>query len=502
MLKRIFDVTFGSVTLVVAAPVMGIIALIIWLESPGPVIFVQERIGVNGRSFRLYKFRKFPVNWGDAGPGVTVNGDIRMTGLGRFLERTKLDELPQLWNILKGEMSFVGPRPESKRFAHLFSGEYKAVLRYVPGIFGPSQVQYRNEGMLYPPDEDPETYYCRVIFPAKTKIDTDYYSKAYFHSDIGWLIRGITVSIFGAINWKRIAARGGQIIVDAALIAVAWTIANYVRFLDIPKGEDFDAFVSGLMILPLFLILCMNIGGCYRYPLWHFAAYDARRMFRVVSVGWLAGYLLVLWSSTRTASFSLLLLGWLHSLFLLAIPRMWLRMRKERGHERPTLARKVLVYGAGRAGIALAEWMSYGSDSLRFIGFIDDNPNLRGNTVSGHRVLGWESDIPTVQKVYGFTEIWVTYRPDEKKQSRLEQWCTTNGIRLFILCGLDPFAECCENEVPHEGYGQAEVWRGDSERRFRNRRRVGAYRALGAPIAVDKGGTWPVHGRYEDKRGV
>ena len=136
------------------------------------------------------------MNWGDAGPGVTVNGDIRMTRLGRFLERTKLDELPQLWNILKGEMSFVGPRPESKRFAHLFNGEYKAVLRYVPGIFGPSQVQYRNEGMLYPPDEDPETYYCRVVFPEKAKLDTDYYNKAYFYSDIGWIIRGITVSIF------------------------------------------------------------------------------------------------------------------------------------------------------------------------------------------------------------------------------------------------------------------------------------------------------------------
>lgn len=488
VLKRIFDVTLGSVALVVAAPVVGIIALIIWLESPGQVIFVQERVGVNGRSFRLYKFRKFPVNWGNAGPGVTVNGDIRMTCLGRFLERTKLDELPQLWNILKGEMSFVGPRPESKRFAHLFSGEYKAVLRYVPGIFGPSQVQYRNEGMLYPPDEDPETYYCRVIFPEKAKLDTDYYSKAYFYGDIGWIISGITVSIFGAINWKRIAARGEQLIVDAALIAVAWTIANYVRFLDIPKGPDFDAFVTGLTILPLVLMLCMNIGGCYRHPRWYFSAYDARRMFLVVSVGWLAGFLLLVWSSTRTASFSLLPIGWLHSLFLLAIPRIWLRIRKEpRRHVRPTLARKVLVYGAGRVGIALAEWMSYGSDSLRFIGFIDDNPDLRGNTVSGHRVLGWESDIPSVQKVYEFNEIWVTYRPDERKQSRLEQWCITNGIRLFILCGLEPFTECREKEVPR--YGQAEVWLGDSERRLRNRRRWGPTEPYRAPIAVDKVGT-------------
>ncbi|MGH8500374.1 MAG: sugar transferase, partial [Methylococcales bacterium] len=371
-----------------------------------------------------------------------------MTSFGRFLERTKLDELPQLWNILKGEMSFVGPRPESKRFAHLFSGEYKAVLRYVPGIFGPSQVKYRNEGMLYPPDEDPDSYYSRVLFPGKAQLDIGYFSKANILRDIGWILRGITATILGAINWQIIAVRGPRIIVDAVLIAVAWTLANYARFGDIPQGQDFDAFVRGLMILPMFLMLCMNIGGCYRHPLRYFSAYDARRMFQAVSVGWIAGYLLVLGSSTRTASLSLLPLGWLPSLLLLAILRIWLRIRKEpRRHLRPTSVRKVLVYGAGRTGIALAEWMSYGPDSLRFIGFIDDDHKLRGHILSGHRVLGRESDIPTIETVHGVNEIWVTFRPDELKRTRLQQSCIKNGIKCFILCDVAPFAECREEKV-------------------------------------------------------
>ena len=88
---------------------------------------------------------KFAPHWGDSGPGVTVRGDLRMTNIGAILERTKLDELPQLWNILKGEMSFVGPRPESLRFAHLFKGDVAGVLRHIPGLFGPSQIAFRNE---------------------------------------------------------------------------------------------------------------------------------------------------------------------------------------------------------------------------------------------------------------------------------------------------------------------------------------------------------------------
>ena len=167
--KHIFDLALAIVLLTISAPLMVGIALLVWLESPGNVFFCQERLGVHGGRFWLWKFRKFPLHWGDSGPGVTVRADLRMTTIGAILERTKLDELPQLWNILKGEMSFVGPRPESVRFAHLFKGDFAGVLRHIPGLFGPSQIAFRNESALYPADRDPEAYYQEILFPTKSK---------------------------------------------------------------------------------------------------------------------------------------------------------------------------------------------------------------------------------------------------------------------------------------------------------------------------------------------
>ena len=126
-----------------------------------------------------------------------------MTRIGAILERTKLDELPQLWNILKGEMSFVGPRPETLNHADLFAGKYRAILDYIPGLFGPNQVVFRNESKLYPSDEDPETYYRRVLFPQKAENDIRYFLKANCFTDIMWIIRGICATIANLPNWQH-----------------------------------------------------------------------------------------------------------------------------------------------------------------------------------------------------------------------------------------------------------------------------------------------------------
>ena len=152
--KRLLDIALSVTGLLIAAPVMLVIAIFIRIDSPGKVIFSQKRLGKNKNYFFIHKFRKFPDDWGTKGSGVTTQGDVRMTSVGAFLERTKLDELPQLWNILKGEMSFVGPRPESTRYEALFTDGYEKLLDFTPGIFGPNQVAFRNESEMYPADED------------------------------------------------------------------------------------------------------------------------------------------------------------------------------------------------------------------------------------------------------------------------------------------------------------------------------------------------------------
>jgi lipopolysaccharide/colanic/teichoic acid biosynthesis glycosyltransferase len=192
---RVLDVLIACTALAMLGPIMAIVAVTILLETGRPIFFSQIRLGQSGRHFRMYKFRKFHKDC-RTGPCVTVEGDPRLTQLGKYLEKAKLDELPQLWNVLKGDMSIVGPRPEALRFVDCFTRRYLGVLDYKPGIFGPNQFLFRNEGSLYPDKSDPERFYREVLFPLKAEIDLEYFRSRTIAADIEWIIRGVLV-VFG-----------------------------------------------------------------------------------------------------------------------------------------------------------------------------------------------------------------------------------------------------------------------------------------------------------------
>ena len=194
--RRILHVVFAASALACLAPVMAAVALAIYVESGRPVFFSQTRLGKEGQHFRLHKFRKFSARAGRDGPAVTVRGDTRMTRVGRVLERTKLDELPQLWNILIGDMAIVGPRPESLAFVDCFSKRYWNVLKFKPGIFGPCQVMFRNEGHLYSDGCKPEQYYSNILFPLKAHADLAYFTNRTLRSDLRCVVHG-TLAVFG-----------------------------------------------------------------------------------------------------------------------------------------------------------------------------------------------------------------------------------------------------------------------------------------------------------------
>ena len=193
-LRRAFDIVVALTGIICFLPILIPVVLAIRLDSPGPIFYSQNRLGQNGRIFRLYKFRKF--HDGAAGKAVTVKNDSRMTRVGRFLERTKIDEVPQLWNVLKGDMAIVGPRPETLDFADCFEGVYRGVLDHRPGVFGPNQVYFRNEGALFPENSDPHAFYRAVLFPAKARIDLGYFPRRSLPQDIVWLFRGV-LAVFG-----------------------------------------------------------------------------------------------------------------------------------------------------------------------------------------------------------------------------------------------------------------------------------------------------------------
>ncbi|OHV88420.1 sugar transferase [Mesorhizobium sp. ORS 3428] len=187
--RRSVDLAVATVACAVLAPLMLLIAVALMLESGWPFLFVQTRVGAGGRPFRMYKFRKFAVRCSPNGLPLTVARDSRMTTLGRLLATTKLDELPQLWNVLKGDMAVVGPRPESLAFADCFFGGFETLLQYKPGLLGPAQAIFRHEAYLYPQTMDPVLFYREILFPAKARIDLSYYPKRTIASDVVWMIR-------------------------------------------------------------------------------------------------------------------------------------------------------------------------------------------------------------------------------------------------------------------------------------------------------------------------
>lgn len=430
------DLVLALTALLVVAPVMAVIAFVLWCESPGHVIFRQQRLGLYGKRFTLYKFRKFPASWGSQGPAVTVANDVRLTKIGAVLERTKLDELPQLWNIVKGEMSFVGPRPESPQFADLFVGRYRALLEILPGLFGPSSFR---ECDLYPPDEDPEAYYRRALFPQKAENNLAYYPTATLLSDFIWIVKGGWESTIGAINWKSfVRSHGMMIAVDILLVEVGWLLTNFFRFSGLPRGGDLDSLLAGLWIFPALFLTCALGGRCYQYPKDHFSLADGTRLIIATSMAWMAGFLILVGIS-RSVSLYLMPMGWFVASTLLIIGRAAFSMRGRQARLPRDQSLGLLIYDFNGAGIALANWINTGSPGIRLLGFLADDRDQVGQRVHGVPVLGSERDLPTIRSAYDVDEIWMTFTPDDTKRHRLRTFCQKHNIRLVILSELEPF---------------------------------------------------------------
>lgn len=202
VLKYVFDRVMALVGLLVLWPVLLIVAILIRVKMPGgPVIFKQKRVGRNGKLFTMYKFRSMTVNHG--GSSVSVAGESRITPLGAKLRHYKLDELPELWNVLIGDMSFVGPRPDVPGYADQLKGKDREVLKLRPGITGPASLKYRDEEDLLAKQEDPQKYNDEVIFPDKVRINLYYLHHYSFVKDIQM--------IFCTVLGKRMLYAGERI---------------------------------------------------------------------------------------------------------------------------------------------------------------------------------------------------------------------------------------------------------------------------------------------------
>jgi lipopolysaccharide/colanic/teichoic acid biosynthesis glycosyltransferase len=185
--KRIFDIVTSFFGLVLLSPVLLVISLLIRLYMSSPVFFCQERTGRYGKPFTIYKFRTMFVNHG--GNTVSIRGESRITPLGAILRKYKLDELPELWNVFKGDMSFVGPRPDMPEYTNRLIGEEKQILKLRPGITGPATLRFANEEEILAGVPDPQRHNDNVIWPEKVRLNLEYLQNRSFIGDILIIIK-------------------------------------------------------------------------------------------------------------------------------------------------------------------------------------------------------------------------------------------------------------------------------------------------------------------------
>ena len=185
--KRIFDLTIASLGLMILAVPMALIAILIWITSGSPILFTQERVGKGGQIFYVKKFRTMSVRSVEDS-SITVAGDSRVTAIGSYLRRWKLDELPQLWNVLVGEMSLVGPRPDVPGYADKLQGDDRKLLLLRPGITGPATLAYRNEEEILAKVSDPVQYNNEIIYPDKVRINLEYMEKCSLMQDLKYIL--------------------------------------------------------------------------------------------------------------------------------------------------------------------------------------------------------------------------------------------------------------------------------------------------------------------------
>ena len=184
ILKEIFDRSVSALSLVLLSPLFLAIALAVKAGDRGTVFFRQTRIGKGGKPFTIFKFRSMTQCQPSSSSKITASGDSRITLVGRFLRDSKLDELPQLWNILRGDMSFVGPRPEVKRYVQLYDDEQKEVLSVRPGLTDFATLEFRNEEKLLAGFDDKEAGYIEVVLPEKLRLSLNYVESASLWVDL------------------------------------------------------------------------------------------------------------------------------------------------------------------------------------------------------------------------------------------------------------------------------------------------------------------------------
>jgi FlaA1/EpsC-like NDP-sugar epimerase/lipopolysaccharide/colanic/teichoic acid biosynthesis glycosyltransferase len=408
MVKRGFDFATAVISLLVFAPLFLVIALVIKRDSAGPVFYRGERVGRNGRRFRIYKFRTMVVGADRHGPGITGQDDPRVTRFGRRLRRARLDEVPQLINVLLGDMSLVGPRPEIPEMADRYPPLFRRLLALRPGLTGPASLAYRNEERLM--ETDPSRY-AQVILPERLALDMRYVLHRGFWADLRIIGRTIG-AVFGldsfAFRWlaRSVRRHVPWLLLDAPVIAAAFYAALFLRLLDFPKSATSNylgAMTRWILPVVLLYLVMTTLWGIHR-RVWRFAtAADVRPIFGATATATAIVLGLDFFSGSRgprLLPLGVILLGGFFSACGMVLIRY--RSRLLRGLASASRnggeGTRAIIYGAGDAGqhLALRLLTHESGEIYDLVGFVDDDPRKQGQRIHGLPVLGGRPDLTPI----------------------------------------------------------------------------------------------------------
>lgn len=415
--KRIIDVALALSALIFLSPFFIIISALIVITSGFPVFYRQERIGRNWRKFHILKFRTMVKNADRIGPALSASLDNRITPVGKFLRKYKLDELPQLINVIKGEMSIVGPRPEVMKYIEFYKNEYDDILRVRPGISDYASIEYRNESELLNRSLDPEDYYIKNLLPQKIQLYFKYIENKSFLTDINIIISTIRVILgLKATSSDTIPLSGFKrkavfILLDIAAFSASLLLSLQIRF-----NFDQNAIPAGSLIYYLAVFSAVKISVYFYFRLynisWRFVS--LHELANIAKACVLSSGLLFVFiygsSSGIFAGFSRsvllmdLVLGFLFSAGLKISRRMYIEVVRK-SNNNPNLQRTLIV-GAGCTGEQLLRDLNRSYDRrINPVGFVDDDPKKQNIFVQGVKVLGTTAEIPSIIKFFNVDSV-------------------------------------------------------------------------------------------------
>lgn len=468
-LPRYIECILAAGGLIVLFPLLVLCVLLVRISSPGPLLFRQKRVGRGGEIFTLYKFRTMRVESG-GGPQVTIKKDNRITRIGGILRRTKLDELPELWNIVRGDMAIVGPRPEVPRYVAPDNLLWKQVLQVRPGITDPVTLRLRNEEELLATAENPERYYLEVLQPEKLKGYLKYLQKRSWKSDLR-VIKDTIVAIIFPFETPppKVEEKHARIdnytkksflfsvfdlgrlrfIADPLVLAAAFIFSFLLRFeFAIPQKLWREAFLQMLAVV-FFQYLVLHISGISKF-IWRYISIAELKIFvkaiifaalpfiifRLVNLELLSEF---------SVSLSIIIMDSIFAFGGLVGVRILRRSLYERYEKRQISAnnlssdrKRTFLIGAGRAGqIAAREIMGRGDSNFEVAGFIDDDRSKLGKVVLGVRVCGLTKDLPQLAEQMDVENAILTIANAQTEELRhIIETCEKAKLNLSIMPGL------------------------------------------------------------------